>query len=121
MRAFVTKNKSVLWVAGALLLAGSSYYVLHQEESRSACQAQYNAAFTQQAAIRSRLSAASDKAQTDLISGVGALTLAPPSKDPKVLKQRGEAYLKLFKDFNLVVAQVEKDCAATPLPVTPNC
>lgn len=120
MREFVTKG-NMLWAIGVLLLAGGSYYVLHQEESRSSCQAQYNAAFTEQAAIRSRLSTVSDKAQTDLISGVGRLILAPPTKDPKVLDKRAKSYVKLFVDFDKVVDQVEKDRAATPLPVTPDC
>lgn len=120
VREYVTKV-NVFWAAAVLLLAGGSYYVLHQEEARSTCQAQYNEAFTQQAEIRSRLSAASDKAQSDFISGVGKLILAPPSTDKKVLDKRAKAFAKLFVDFDRVVAQVEKDRAANPLPVTPDC
>lgn len=120
MREYVTKL-NVLWAAGILLLAGGSYYVLHQMEARSACQTQYNTVFAEQASIRARLSAASDQAQSDFISGAGKLILAPPTTDKKVLDKRSKAFAKLFVDFDRVVDQVEKDRAANPLPVTPNC
>lgn len=113
--------------AGAfmILLAlglGATYAVnLHQEQNRTDCQAEYNLAFATQIKVRSSLSAASDKAQTDLIAGVGSLVAAPPTKDAKELARRGMQYRNLFLDFNKVVDQVEKDRAATPLPEFPNC
>lgn len=121
VKSLVLNHKGTLWVVGALLAGGAYAYQVNDEHNRASCQAQYNTAFAEQAKIRSKISAASDAAQTDLIAGVGKLILAPPSTNPEVLKKRGATYRSLFVEFNRVVDQVEKDRAATPLPETPNC
>lgn len=115
-------NHFAAWMIGGTLVLGSAYfYQVHTDLRREHCQSEYNSAFAEQARIRSVLSAASDEAQTNLISGVGKLILAKPTTDPKVMEQRITAYRNLFVDFNRVTAQVEKDRAANPLPVTPDC
>lgn len=128
MRGFVSNHIAVFLVSGALLVGGAYFYQVQgeKEQARSfaaqtQCQAKYNKAFAVQLTERSRLSAASDNAKNDLLLGISKMVFAPPTTNAKVQAKRAQSFRDLFTKFDKAVAKVEKDRAATPLPIIPDC
>ncbi len=121
MREFVSNHIAVILTTSAVVIGGAYFYQVTAEQDRAACQAEYNTAFAVQITERARLSAASDDAKTDLLSGISKIVFAPPTTDPKAQVKRAEQFRALFSKFDKATAKVEKDRAATPLPTIPNC
>ena len=121
MKAWLDRQAGTILVVLAVLTGGSYLGLVLHEEAQTACQARYNTAFTEQAAIRAKFSTASDRAQVALLAGVSSLLRAPATTDRKVQAARGVAFRKLFADFDQATSKVEAARKAHPLPALPNC
>lgn len=119
--AWLDRRAGSVLVILAMAMGGLYLVAVHQESERAACQAGYNQAFAVQLTERSKLSARSDQAQSDLLSGVSKALVARPTADPKVAAERRAAFLKLFSAFDKAAADVERARAETPLPTIPDC
>ncbi len=115
------RHAGAVLVCLALTMGGLYATQVHQASERAACQAGYNQAFAVQLSERSRLSAASDGAQSDLLLGVSKALTLKPTTDPAVTAKRQAEFLDLFRDFDRAAAAVAIARAATPLPPIPNC
>lgn len=101
----------------AALSSGGVYYDdVREQEQRSRCQQIVNKAFTDNIVERSKISVASDQAQSNLLLGVAQAFAAKPTTDPKEQEKRSKAFLKLFSDFEAATAEVTRLRAETPFP-----
>lgn len=119
--AWFDRHAGAVLVCLALTMGGLYVVQVYQASERAACQASYNRAFAVQLTTRTNLAAQSDRAQSDLLSGVSKAITAKPTTDPKVADQRRREFLLLFDRFDRAADAVERARKATPLPAIPDC
>lgn len=105
----------------ALLAAPVYAYEVHWEHQQAACSRAQAATFTEALSARSGPSNARQDAVDAVLDQVSELVLSPPTKDPKVLKQRADTYLKVFRDYRTAKAAAAVNKTQNPLPTFPRC
>lgn len=111
---------SAMFVVLALLLGGAYYVNLNSQNNTAECQSKFNTAFTETLTIRSTLSGQRQDAVDALLTGVTLLVIAPPDTKAEEVESE-QAYLKLFRAYDLAVRANDESRAANPLPELPKC
>jgi hypothetical protein len=122
IREKLTAWSGVISLGLALVIGGSYFVQVRQESERTACQAQYNAAFAKNLALRSE----SSNARLDALDAwlAGFLALIPASPDertPEETERAREQFFDLSRTYAAAVMQNAKTREEHPLPAIPDC
>lgn len=92
------------------MLAGGLYY------RDVSCQTRVNNTFRDNIVARSAVASAASAAEAALLSGVAEAFTQKPTTDSVEQKRRSEKFRKLFVDYQLAAANVERVRAENPYP-----
>lgn len=109
------------WFLVGITLIANYMITVHREQSRSACQATYNAAFSQQLLARSALSDRAGAAINTLVLRVGSFIASPPPRTSAGRVAQQQAYRQAFVDYAAESAAIKAERSAHPLPALPDC
>lgn len=120
MLAKLRSHIGVLIVLLALVMGGSYFYQVHQEEARAACQTRFNSAFTANLTIRSQLSSERQDAEDSLLVTISSLVLHPgtTAADKQVAARD---YVAAFQTYQMANEAYVSSKDAHPLPTLPSC
>lgn len=107
-------------VAVALLAGGSYYHQVRDEQSRAACQSQYNVAFAKNITIRSELSGARQDAEDNLLTTVASLVLHPAVTAADKARE-SQDFVHAFQVYEDATAAYNAQKDHNPLPPLPSC